>query len=525
MQIVIPMSGEGSRFKTKGYVKPKPLIEVDGKPLIEHVVSLFPGESDFLFVCNAEHLRDPALNLRSTLKRIAPNCVIAEILPHKLGPVHAIRLVREKIKLDVPVIVNYCDFFQLWDWEGFKRFLRETEIDGCIPAYRGFHPHSLGSNNYAYLKEESGYVVDIKEKEAFTDTKMEEYASTGTYYFSSGRLMLDAFDFQVKRDLSVNGEFYVSLAFHRLFDMNLSVKAYAVSHFMQWGTPEDLQEYQHWSECLRNLRFYDELRREKLERIEGSTVLLAAGLGQRFQAEGYVTPKALIAIEGYPMGYRALQASIVLDNLLIVGLAETEVAEKLYKSIDKNESLTVDTLVIESVTEGQAISARRALEHLPSDEGVVHFVPCDGMSLYDECDVRRILSSDEWDVICWVAKPNIFNDRHPDSYGWVTVAEDNTILDVSVKRRQSLSANQFVLTGGFSFRTPDIAKELIDLLVEANTRVNSEFYLDSVVQVGLDRGMACRAVTVDDHISWGTPSELKTFQYWRKAFDLQRSQR
>src|ERR1700704_6380930 len=50
MQIVIPMSGFGERFRRAGYDIPKPLIEVEGKPIVAHVVDMFPGETDFIFI-------------------------------------------------------------------------------------------------------------------------------------------------------------------------------------------------------------------------------------------------------------------------------------------------------------------------------------------------------------------------------------------------------------------------------------------------------------------------------------------
>ena len=52
VRIIIPMSGLGQRFLDAGYNDPKPLIIVDGKPIIEHVVNLFPGEKDISFICN-----------------------------------------------------------------------------------------------------------------------------------------------------------------------------------------------------------------------------------------------------------------------------------------------------------------------------------------------------------------------------------------------------------------------------------------------------------------------------------------
>ncbi len=59
MNIIIPMSGIGKRFLEVGYTDPKPLIPVEGKPIIQHVVERFDTENDtFIFVCNEPHLRD-----------------------------------------------------------------------------------------------------------------------------------------------------------------------------------------------------------------------------------------------------------------------------------------------------------------------------------------------------------------------------------------------------------------------------------------------------------------------------------
>ena len=60
MQIIVPMSGFGERFRRAGHRLPKPLIEVDGKPTIAHVVGMFDADCEFVFVCNQDHLADPA---------------------------------------------------------------------------------------------------------------------------------------------------------------------------------------------------------------------------------------------------------------------------------------------------------------------------------------------------------------------------------------------------------------------------------------------------------------------------------
>ena len=104
------MSGFGERFRRAGHTVPKPLIEMEGKPIIAHVIAMFPGETDFLFVCNQAHLDEPSFRMAEILRHYCPSGRIVGIAPHKLGPVHAVRKVESLMDADEPVIVNYCDF-------------------------------------------------------------------------------------------------------------------------------------------------------------------------------------------------------------------------------------------------------------------------------------------------------------------------------------------------------------------------------------------------------------------------------
>ena len=136
MQIIIPMSGFGERFRRAGYTVPKPLIEIDGKPIIAHVIDMFPGELDFIFICNQDHLNNPDYRMEEILRQYCPTGRVVGIPAHKLGPIHAVRQVEHLIDPDRPVVVNYCDFTCYWDYAHFRRFVQETKCDGAIPAYR-----------------------------------------------------------------------------------------------------------------------------------------------------------------------------------------------------------------------------------------------------------------------------------------------------------------------------------------------------------------------------------------------------
>ncbi len=251
MKIIIPMSGKGTRFIRAGYRDIKPLINVNGKTIIEHVISLFPGENDFIFVCLKEHLE--ITKIRDVLLLSKPKAKIIELESSDLGPVYAVSKAFHLIDNNESVIVNYCDFFMDWDYEDFKKTVDNNKCDGAVVAYKGFHPHLLHEENFyaSMLIDKDNNMQEIREKYSFTPNKMESPQSGGTYYFKRGDYVKKYFQQLMDENIELNGEYYVSLVYNLLKKDRLSVYCYDnVSHFLQWGTPEDLEEYKYWSEIF-----------------------------------------------------------------------------------------------------------------------------------------------------------------------------------------------------------------------------------------------------------------------------------
>ena len=147
MQLIIPMSGIGARFLKAGYKIPKPLIKVENQTIISHVVDLFPKVNSITFICNKDHLSDPNLKMEETLLKINSKVKIIPIDPHKKGPIFAIIKASKFLDFEQPAVVNYCDFNCLWNFEDFKKHIKETKCDGCVITYTGFHPHMLKNTN------------------------------------------------------------------------------------------------------------------------------------------------------------------------------------------------------------------------------------------------------------------------------------------------------------------------------------------------------------------------------------------
>jgi len=512
MQIIIPMSGFGERFRRAGYAMPKPLIPVDGKPIIAHVIEMFPDETDFIFICNEDHLAVPEYEMSKTLRKYCPTGKIVPIGSHKLGPVNAVLQARAFIKPDVPVIVNYCDFAQYWDFNDFKSFVEETKCDGAVPCYRGFHPHSLGSTFYAYVRHDNLWMTDIQEKNPYTDTPINEYASSGTYYFSSGALCLEAFDAQLAQNLMVGGEYYASLAYLPLLAQDKKIAIYDIQHFMQWGTPQDLEEYLNWSETFRQLMTAGASR----ARQKGSVLLPMAGLGSRFAKEGYTLPKPLIPVSGRPMVLQAVNDLPAAAHYVFVTRADLLNLEDIVKKL-QSSFLNVDVIVLDGPTEGQAITCLKGMDkvesHLPLTIGA-----CDNGMLYDVEALDGLLRDDAVDLIVWTIRGHPDGIARPEMFGWVSVDETDTVTGVSVKAKIDDPTTDPMIVGAFTFKQAQQFKMLADRLIDNDVRINGEFYVDSLIAEAIDAGLTCKIFDIESYIGWGTPNDIKVFEYWQSCF-------
>ncbi len=118
IQLIIPMSGIGTRFLDAGYTVPKPLIMVDGLLMIEHVINLYPGVKDIIFICNEGHIKNT--NMAEELFRICPSARVLSAQENlKKGPVGAILECLDSITDDKEIIVSYCVFGAEWDFNEF----------------------------------------------------------------------------------------------------------------------------------------------------------------------------------------------------------------------------------------------------------------------------------------------------------------------------------------------------------------------------------------------------------------------
>ncbi|MBI5209706.1 MAG: NTP transferase domain-containing protein [Elusimicrobia bacterium] len=502
LQVVIPMGGSGRRFQEAGYREPKPLLDVAGEPVISRLVRKFPRDCRFVFVCNSEHLA--STGLRDVLMAAAPGCEIAAVGPHKLGPVHTVLEARERVQPDLPTIINYCDFGFAWDPDHFREFAQRTACDGAILCYRGFQPHYLSGTLYAYCREEGGRVLEVKEKGHFTPDRTREYASSGTYYFSSGAVALTYLQEASDRGLTLGGEYYMSLVYNPMIADGLKVLVYEIPHFCQWGTPEDLEDYLYWH------RAFERFGRWEHRAGEGPRLLMTmAGLGSRFA--GHECPKPLVPVRGKPMFLAAA------DLLPRSAEPPVLVVRRPIEEAVRQAAPGAKLVVLDQPTSGQAETAAKAIASLDPDEPVL-VSSCDHGLLWDDAAWARLLAGKPDLVIVGVrGYPDV--RRTPESYAYIDAGEDGRIRRVSVKAALGPKPQKdLLLVGTFYFRTARLMAELAEELLSRGVKVKGEAYLDSVGNLAVEKGLDARAFEAWAYLNWGSPDALAQFRYWDGYF-------
>ena len=506
MKVVIPMSGMSRRFMDAGHTLPKYLLEIDGKTVIEHIIDLYPKDTEFVCILNRKH-HDETDVAGLLLYKLPDGSSIKVIDPHKLGPVHSVLQAVEDIDDEEQVIVNYCDFSMYWNYDEFLSHVNDTQCDGCVISYTGFHPHMLGSDNYAFCKTEGERIVEIREKQPFTDNKMSEYASTGTYYFKKGSYVKQYFQQLVDEDININGEYYVSLVYNLMIRDGLLNTVYEVPNMLQWGTPLDVDMYLQWSNYYRAV-----LDGNENLKIKGCvTALPMAGAGSRFSKEGYGVPKPFLMVNDNYMVDQALKCLPETDKTIFACLKSHM---SMLPLADYNHVVWID-----EVTEGQACTTAKIIDEVDDDTSIL-LSACDNGALYDANKFADLIEDRDNDIIVWSYRNNYTAHHNPNMYSWLDVDEDGNVKQVNVKKFVGDNpVDEYAIVGTMFFRNKEVYNKSLESLYIKDERTNGEFYVDNLLNEAIDLGYTVKNFEIDHYICWGTPNDLKTYRYWQEFFN------
>lgn len=233
MKILIPMAGEGSRFAKEGYQFPKPLIDVDGKPMIQRVVENLDFDAEYIFLVRKEHLEKYS-GLENTLKQITnekTNIVIVDKLTE--GAACTALLAKELINNSDDLLIANSDQIIEYESQNFNYLKNLTNVDAIVFTFNAVHP------KWSFVKTNSrGIVTEVAEKNPISNI-----ATCGIYWYRRGSDYVNCAEQMIKKDIRVNKEFYIAPVYNELIGQGKSLIPFYVHKMWGVGTPEDLNLY------------------------------------------------------------------------------------------------------------------------------------------------------------------------------------------------------------------------------------------------------------------------------------------
>lgn len=228
--LIMPMGGAGSRFHENGFMVPKPIIEIEGRPFFywaTRSIEKFTDLEDITYVVLQDHV--DRFFLDTLIRKYYPNAnivIIPEVTP---GPVFTCLEGLKVINDEKPIIFNDCD--HMFKCTSLYKLINGSGIsaDGALVTFESDVPH------FSFVKyNDNNEVVGTVEKEAVSN-----HAICGAYYFSSSQLFTDLADEYIKN--CPYNETFLSGMYNIMCGKGMLVKDCLLDFHVEFGTPEEYE--------------------------------------------------------------------------------------------------------------------------------------------------------------------------------------------------------------------------------------------------------------------------------------------
>ena len=249
LTVLVPMAGASARFANAGYSLPKPLIPVDGKPMILRAIESMPEADRWIFICRSEHISKYGLD--KVLKAAVPDAEIITVDRLTEGQASTCLLARDLFEQEdsTPLFIGACDNAPLWNRKKFEDLISREDPDAI--AFTFTHDERLTANPKSWgwvdiaSDASSGSIKKVSVKIPISSNPFNDHAIVGSFYFKSARVFLNAADRMIRLNHRVNNEFYVDQCMNEVVESGGKANIFDVDKFICWGTPEELEEYEH----------------------------------------------------------------------------------------------------------------------------------------------------------------------------------------------------------------------------------------------------------------------------------------
>lgn len=484
MQVLIPISSRSPFFPEAEYFFPKPLIEVDGLPMIQRVLNSIKSYIDdpkFIFVVDREDCVRFSLD-----KLLQMECGESAIIKQKntetSGALCSTLLAIDDLDPEEPLLISNGDTLL----DGLLKFplerLMHNKNDCGVFTFESIHPR------WSYVRgNEKNIIEQVYEKEVVSNK-----AIAGVYYFKKTVNYIEAAKKVILDGVCINGQYYISSA------VNQIILTGGTASFIGL---EQNQVHTFYSPSTIS-RFEARVSAgAKINEKKINIVVPAAGLGSRFANEGWKKPKPFIDVAGEPMVNQVME-NLKADNVEFTILLQKGHINNYPDNVEKISMSGAKVLSVPKLTEGTACTVLSAERYINNDD---YLMIANSDQLVDFKVDKYIQDCERRDLDGSIL---VFKDNDP-KWSYAKVSENGLVSEVAEKKPIS----EFATVGIYLFKTGrSFVSAAIEMIV-ANDRVNNEFYTCPVYNYLINRGARIGIYEIDAEKMHGigTPVDLVAY--------------
>jgi glucose-1-phosphate thymidylyltransferase len=318
MKIVIPMAGFGTRLRPLTWSKPKPLVSLAGKTILDHVLDMFRSvpnfqSAEFVFILG------PSMGdqIQEHIAKNYPDWhVDYAIQPEMKGQSDAFWQAREFIH--GPMLMTFSDTLIENDFS----FLETEKKDGVAWVKPVPDPRRFGVAEV----NQTGEVTKLTEKPKDMSNNL---VVVGCYYFKEGEELISAIEEQMDRKIALGGEYYLADAINILLERGAKMRTERVDTWLDAGTPEALLDTNQYlldhgrdnskeSEAFENTIIIPPVNIHPNARVSTSLIGPYVSLGEGAVVQGSILKDSIIG-DGTHITGSMLETSIIGQNVTVNG--------------------------------------------------------------------------------------------------------------------------------------------------------------------------------------------------------------
>jgi len=247
---LIPMAGNGSRFKKEGYNSIKAMIQIENEPMFLKTTKSFPKSKEWIFIFR-DTLKLKYSNLMSVISNSFNNTQVITLEKETSGQASTCLEAKKFLKPKKSLFIASCDYMSIYNQQKWEDLVKsETDVDIYIWTYKPNDIIVKNFNAFAYCKlnPESGRVIEIREKEIISENPRNDEMIIGSFWFRDANDFIDSAENAIKNDITVNGEHYIGNSLNYLINKGKKINTFEVDKWVSFGDPFELEVYNYWED-------------------------------------------------------------------------------------------------------------------------------------------------------------------------------------------------------------------------------------------------------------------------------------